>query len=235
MIESFYQILAKIGYTHPLHPAVTHLPVGMVIGAFLFALVALLFRSMTLIHTARHCAVLGLIGLLPTAGLGFMDWQHYYGGSMLFPIKAKLVLAGVLLVFLLFTVIFGASRKTYSMSLLALYFLCLLTVVGLGYFGGELVYGKKSPVDEVPAGLAAKGAAVFEQNCSVCHFTDSTQTKIGPGLKEVFKRDKFQVSGLKVSEENFRKQLNTPFSKMPPFGHLSEEQVEGLTAYLKTI
>lgn len=235
MIESFYQILAKIGYTHPLHPAVTHLPVGMVIGAFLFALVALLFRSMTLIHTARHCAFLGLIGLLPTAGLGFMDWQHYYGGSMLFPIKAKLVLAGVLLVFLIFTVIFGASRKTYSMSLLALYFLCLLTVVGLGYFGGELVYGKKSPVDELPAGLAAKGAAVFEQNCSVCHFTDSTQTKIGPGLKEVFKQDKFQVSGLKVSEENFRKQLNTPFSKMPPFGHLSEEQVEGLTAYLKTL
>jgi len=154
---------------------------------------------------------------------------------MLFPIKMKLVLAGVLLVFLILAVVLSAARQTFSMSLLALYFLCLLTVVGLGYFGGELVYGKKPPVDEMPAGLAAEGAAVFQQNCSACHFTDSTETKIGPGLKGVFKRDKFQVSDLKVSEENFRKQLNTPFSKMPPFGHLSEEQVEGLTAYLKTL
>jgi hypothetical protein len=43
------------------------------------------------------------------------------------------------------------------------------------------------------------------------------------------------VSGLKVSEDNFRKQLNTPFSKMPPFGHLSKEQVDGLIAYMKTL
>lgn len=235
MIESIYQTLVKIGYTHPLHPALTHVPIGMVIGAFLFALVALLFRSMNLIHTARHCAVLGFIGLLPTAGLGFLDWQHYYGGSMLFPIKAKLVLAGVLLVFLLVAIVIGAARKTYSVSLLALYFLCLLTVVGLGYFGGELVYGKKPPISEMSAGLAAEGAAVFAQNCSVCHFTDSTKTKIGPGLKGVFQQDKFPVSALQVSEDNFRKQLNTPFKLMPPFGHLSEQQVKELVAYLKTL
>ncbi len=235
MIESIYQILAKFGYTHPLHPALTHVPIGMVIGAFLFALVAMIFRSTTLIHTARHCAILGLIGLLPTALLGIMDWQHYFGGSMLFPIKIKLVLAGVLLVFLILAVVLGASRQTFSMSIFTLYFLCLLTVVGLGYFGGELVYSKKPPVDEMPAGLAAEGAAVFQQSCSACHFTASTETKIGPGLKGFFKRDKFQVSGLKVSEDNFRKQLNAPFSKMPPFGHLSKEQVDGLTAYLKTL
>jgi len=50
----------------------------------------------------------------------------------------------------------------------------------------------------------------------------------------VFKGDKFLVSGLPVSEDNFRKQLQKPFDKMPPFGHLSPEQVETLIAYLKT-
>jgi uncharacterized membrane protein len=40
MIESIYQTLAKIGYTHPLHPPATHLPAGLIIGAFIFALIA---------------------------------------------------------------------------------------------------------------------------------------------------------------------------------------------------
>jgi cytochrome c1 len=43
------------------------------------------------------------------------------------------------------------------------------------------------------------------------------------------------VSGLAVSDENFSKQLKTPFSKMPPFGQLSDEQVNALLDYLKTL
>jgi len=110
-----------------------------------------------------------------------------------------------------------------------------LTVIGLGYFGGELVYGTKTPVGEEIKGLAAEGAQVFNQKCSVCHHTDSTAIKVGPGLKGIFKQDKFPESGLAVSDENFRKQLKTPFSKMPPFGHLSDEQVNALLDYLKTL
>ena len=108
-------------------------------------------------------------------------------------------------------------------------------MIGLGYFGGELVYGTKVPAAGVAEGPAAEGAIVFKQNCSACHLTDSTATKIGPGLKGVFKGDKFRVSGWPVSEDNFRKQLQAPFDKMPPFGHLSPEQVEALIAYLKTL
>jgi len=39
MIEFIYQTLIKFGYTHPLHPTLTHVPIGMVMGAFLFVLV----------------------------------------------------------------------------------------------------------------------------------------------------------------------------------------------------
>ena len=44
MIESIYQILAKIGYSHPLHPPATHLPAGLIIGAFIFAFLAWIFN-----------------------------------------------------------------------------------------------------------------------------------------------------------------------------------------------
>ena len=44
MIDFIFQALAKMGYTHPAHPPITHLPVGLVAAAFIFAFVALLFR-----------------------------------------------------------------------------------------------------------------------------------------------------------------------------------------------
>ena len=234
MIQFIYQTLTKFGYTHPLHPTLTHVPIGLVIGAFLFALAALVFRRTRLVQTARHCVILAVIVVVPTALLGIMDWQHFYGGALLFPIKMKLVLAGVLLVFLTLAVIFGLLGENFARVVMALYALCLLSAVGLGYFGGELVYGTKAPA-VATGGLAAEGAMVFQQNCSACHLTASTANKIGPGLKGIFKLDKFPVSGKPVSEENFKSTLQKPFDKMPPFGHLAPEQVDALTAYLKTL
>lgn len=235
MIDYIYQTLTEIGYTHPLHPTLTHVPIGLVMGAFFFAIVGLIFKRTNLAQTARHCAVLALIAAVPTAILGILDWQHFYGGSLLFPIKMKLVLAGVLLIFLFLAVILGFFGETFSKTVLPIYVLCLLTAVGLGYFGGELVYRTKAPAAAVSEGPAAEGAMVFQQNCSACHLADSTANKIGPGLKGIFKQDKFPVSGQAVSEENFKKQLVTPFDKMPPFGHLIPEQVDALIAYLETL
>ena len=40
MIEFVYQTLANLGYSHPLHPILTHVVLGMVIGGFLFAAAA---------------------------------------------------------------------------------------------------------------------------------------------------------------------------------------------------
>lgn len=235
MIESIYQSLAKIGYTHPLHPPATHLPAGLVIGAFIFALIAWIFNRKSLAQTARHCMILSLVMAVPTVLLGLMDWQHRFGGAYLFEIKMKLVLAAILLFLLLVAVVYTALSGAFTKTVVAICGLCLLTVIGLGYFGGELVYGTKTGAEAETKGLAAKGAALFKQNCSACHFTDSTATKVGPGLKAIFKRDKFPVSGLPATAANFRKQLTTPFSKMPPFGHLADEQVEALLDYLKTL
>ena len=54
MIEFIYQTVTKFGYTHPLHPTLTHLPIGMVMGAFLFVLVAFIFSRTNLAQTARN-------------------------------------------------------------------------------------------------------------------------------------------------------------------------------------
>ncbi|RLA89109.1 MAG: hypothetical protein DRG34_04025 [Deltaproteobacteria bacterium] len=86
MIEFFYKILTTVGYTHPIHAPTTHIPVGMVIGAFIFGIVSWKFRKENLARTAHHCITLALLALLPTVIVGIMDWQHYYAGAWLFPI-----------------------------------------------------------------------------------------------------------------------------------------------------
>jgi len=45
MIDFIYQTLARIGFSHPLHPAITHIPMGMVIGGFLFAAASFVFKK----------------------------------------------------------------------------------------------------------------------------------------------------------------------------------------------
>jgi uncharacterized membrane protein len=235
MIESIYQMLAKIGYTHPLHPPATHLPAGLIIGGFVFALIAWIFNRKNLAQTARHCFILAFVMAIPTILLGVMDWQHRFGGAYLFEIKMKLVLAGILLFLLLVAVVYAALSGTFSKTVVAIYALCLVTVIGLGYFGGELVYGTKTGTGAETKGLAAEGAALFKQNCFACHFTDSSATKVGPGLKGLFAQDKFPISGRPVSDDSLRQVLKTPFSKMPPFGHLADEQVDALLDYLKTL
>ena len=235
MIESIYQILAKIGYTHPLHPPATHLPAGLIMGGFIFALIALIFNRKTPAQTARHCFSLALVMAVVAILLGLMDWQHRLGGADLFEIKMKLVLAGILLFLLLVTVVYAALSGTFTKTLVAMYALCLLTVIGLGYFGGELVYGTKTTPEAKTTGLAAQGALVFKQNCSACHFPDRKDRKVGPGLLGLFKRSTLPDSGLPVSEETVSNQIINGGKKMPPFGHLKEEEIKAIIDYLKSL
>ncbi len=235
MIEFVYQTLARIGYLHPLHPPSIHLPMGLVIGGFVFGLAGWLLGRQALTQTARHCTVLALITLLPALLLGFMDWQYRYAGAWLFPIKMKLILSGVLLILLSVAVILGRRSSTRPRSTIAIYALCLVTVSGIGYFGGELVYGKKVPPREIEGDLARKGAAIFDAICSDCHYADETEELIGPGLKGLFKRAKFPVSDRPVTAANVRSLLKTPFKLMPPFDDLSEEEVDALVVFLKTL
>lgn len=141
MTEVIFGFLNSIGFTHPLHPAFTHIPMGMVIGAVVFRLASFLPRMKMLAKTGYHCVILALLGIAPTIFTGYLDWQHRFGGNWEFLIVLKMVLAAVLTVLLLLTAIKddpenrGFDRRT------AWYLLMVVVAIGLGYSGGELQYG----------------------------------------------------------------------------------------------
>jgi mono/diheme cytochrome c family protein len=209
--------------------------VGVLIGGFMLALVAWVFNRPSLAQSGGHCMALALIFLFPTVALGYADWQHFYGGAWLFPIKMKLVLAVVLLVLLILALGVRRGAKGVSGKAVAVYGLGLLTVVAMGYFGGELVWGKRAQAAVMAGNPVQQGAALFEQNCSACHYPDRRETKIGPGLKGILKGDRLPVSGRPATVESVRDQLITPYKTMPSFAHLSEGEVAALIAFLKTL
>jgi len=204
-------------------------------GAFLFALAAIVFNRSSLAQTARHCVILGLLAAIPTALLGVMDWLHFYDGTLSLPFKMKMLLAVLLVSLLLPAAVLGFFGGRFKKIVLVLYARSLMTTIGLGYFGGEIVYGTRVPEGVKLGDLAAQGAKIFQKNCAACHLTDSTATKIGPGLKDLFKRDTLPISNKPASEANVRNQLMNPLGKMPSFAHLPNKEVDALIEYLKTL
>ena len=166
IFDPFYQALATLGYTDPVHPPLTHMPIALVTAALIFGLAARLWRRDLLGLSARHCLVLAWLFFFPTVLLGFMDWQHFYQGAWLFPIVVKIWLAGFLFVLLTMGVILVWRGQGDSKVLLVIYVLSFCTVVGLGYFGGRLVFGGWA---EPPPGAARAGLQIFKENCRACH------------------------------------------------------------------
>lgn len=83
-------------------------------------------------------------------------------------------------------------------------------------------------------GDADKGKEVFQQ-CTPCHNADSSEKKMGPGLKGLFTKDKLN-NGKKVTDDNVRAQIDEGGNGMPAYKEmLSEDEKTDLIAYLKTL
>lgn len=165
MSHWFYDFLALLGYSHPVHPVLVHVPAGMSIGALGFSILALLTKQAAFRSTAYHVAVFALVFTLLAIPVGIFDWQRFYGGAWFFEIQMKAALAALYLVLIASAVVVG-RRCQESRALPVLYFGSVLTVGGLGFFGGQLVYHGFTP--EAPVQFKS-GRHVFESHCSGCH------------------------------------------------------------------
>ena len=165
-MEFIYHILHHIGFNHPLHPPWAHMPIGLVIGAFIFFIVAVALRRDQFKKTAHHCFVLALIFFFPTVFFGFTDWWHFYGGIYSFAIKVKLVLSGVLLILLAAGFIMAKKTIGGHMSKFIVYMVSVLVVMALGYCGAQLALEESNA--EVSAG-SKSGESYYLSNCNGCH------------------------------------------------------------------
>jgi uncharacterized membrane protein len=232
MFDAFYEFLDKIGYLHPIHPAMTHMPIGLVVGSLFLGVTGIFYSRTSIARAAYYTLVLALIFWVPTVAFGLMDWQRYYAGALLFPIKMKLILASVLFVLLVTGVLIGWYRDpTRIRWLVPIYFLSFCTVTGLGYFGGQLVYGGRTPVGPVQF---QGGQKLFDNKCSGCHAHGGNSIRPNFPLRDAPELAEFQKFLSFVRDPRLPSGAKGP---MPPFSEsrLSDKQAHELYEYITNV
>jgi mono/diheme cytochrome c family protein len=85
-------------------------------------------------------------------------------------------------------------------------------------------------------GDAAKGKDIFDQQCGLCHDATTTDKKMGPGLKGLYKNPKLTTTGKPTNDANVLEKINIGGNGMPPEKDLlSDAEKADLLAYLKTL
>ena len=83
-------------------------------------------------------------------------------------------------------------------------------------------------------GNAVRGQTVFENNCADCHYPDSREEKVGPGLQGV--KDGTLPDGRPATREKLLDIINTGPAEMPSFkDRISEQEKEDVVAYVMTL
>lgn len=230
-IEAFYGFLNGMGFPDPPHAALVHMPIGLVMGAFVFGWAGRITGREQLFLSARDCALLALVFLFPTMLMGLTDWQHYYRGAWVVPIRMKLTLAGGLLVLLALVSFLAFRRDRASRKAVpVLYTLCLVVAVGLGWFGARLVYDGKivaavTAAEPKASASQAAGEGIFAANCRGCH----------PGGGNVMDANRpLAGSPALKSPEAFLEQIRHPRDLMPAFppASISDEDAKALYLYV---
>jgi len=233
MLDFLYNLFSGIGFNEPLHPPITHMPIGLAVGALLFFLVAVILKKNQFVLTARHVSILAFIFAFPTILLGVFDWIHYYNAAMITPIIIKMILAGVLLIVLGAGIILGSEIKMRSLVMTILYAVAFVAVIGLGYFGSGLVDGRGvAQGQEALTGDAEAGKTVFVGNCQSCH--QNGGNSINPDYP-------LATSAKLADIEQFIKFVRKPEMRdgthgdMPPFSEdlISRKEAGSLYAYIK--
>jgi cytochrome c len=85
------------------------------------------------------------------------------------------------------------------------------------------------------SGDTARGKALFNDRCAICHYDQSEAQKIGPGLKGIYARGKF-AGGKKVDDAAMTAWIVKGGEDMPPLkGTLKPEDLRALLSYLRTL
>ncbi len=225
MFNRFYKAMDAMGYTHPIHPTQVNMPIGLVVGALVLVLAAIFSRKSHLAVSARHVVIVAFFFLILTAAAGVMDWMHFFSGVWLFPIKVKVWLAGFLFVLLALAIFAGGRLKPTSPILVGIYVLSFFTVVALGFFGSDLVFGGRTP--PLPKQFHV-GETVYGMNCCGCHPYGGNAIK---PRRAVLGSD--ELNDLKT----FVAWIRRPVPPMPPFPpeRISDADAQQLYQYAKNL
>jgi cytochrome c6 len=97
-----------------------------------------------------------------------------------------------------------------------------------------LAFSQTPQARSAPKPDAARGKLVFDDNCADCHYRDSKDEKVGPGLEGL--KNGTLPSGRKATHDRILDVVNTGPAEMTSFkDRLTEQEKEDVVAYVMTL
>jgi len=225
VISSVYAFVGRLGYHHPLHPTQVHIPIGLIVGAFILGVIGKSRPNTQFSRAAWYCLVMAMLFTIPTIVTGWMDWRHFFAGALILPFKVKLVFASLLLVLLVAGYFMGRGNGGTARGMMGVYTASLVTVVLLGYFGGELVFsGQKSAAPE----NYQAGMDLYVANCNGCHVDGGNVMKPDAPVRHSPKTEDY---------DTFLSWVRMPVSPMPAYPDtvLTDAEVKAIFDYISNV
>lgn len=145
----FKSLLHGTGLGHPLHPALTDVPIGAWMMAVIFDLIWLLAPGAPdwAARGAQVAGGVGVLGALAAAATGLADWSDSYGAERRTGLWHGLLNSTALALYIISLALRLQSPSWESLAGAILGFMGVVTVSVGGYLGGEMVFGKGTGVN----------------------------------------------------------------------------------------
>lgn len=186
-----------------------------------------------------------LLLLLSLLFLGMRHWSQIGEQASLRAVFHAVLAWGLIIVFLLKVAIVKFYKQFLrfapALGMLVFGFAFVVFSISAGFYSIKALSAKPTLSEETNAvsseidGSAEIGESLFMTKCLSCHYPDSEDKKLGPGLKDLFRKEKLPHSGRPATVESVKQQLIQPVMVMPSFAKLTEQELADLIAYLKIL
>jgi nitrite reductase/ring-hydroxylating ferredoxin subunit/uncharacterized membrane protein len=136
-------------FGHPLHPAITDVPVGAWVLMAILDVIWLVSPAANgwAARGALVVLIVGIVAALGAAATGMADWSDTYGAERTTGLYHGGLNALALVLYIVSAVLRFQPSANESVSGAILGFICLAMVLVAGYLGGDMVFGKGTNVN----------------------------------------------------------------------------------------
>ncbi len=134
-------------FGHPLHPAITDVPITAWVLTAMFDVIWLITHSTWSAYAAFVTIIVGLLGALGAIITGLTDWSDTYGSERRVGLNHSLFNAIATLLYLISFILRLAAGPSDSIAAAIIGFLGLAAVSYAAYLGGEMVFSKGTGVN----------------------------------------------------------------------------------------
>lgn len=145
----FKSLLHGTWLGHPLHPALTAVPIGAWLMAVVFDVVWLISPAAQIwaARGAEIAVIVGVVGALGSAATGLADWSDSYGAERTLGLYHAGLNTLALVLFVISAALRLATSTGGSTVGVVLDVVGMLIVLVAAYLGGEMVFGKGTGVN----------------------------------------------------------------------------------------